>query len=72
MLVWIPTVVLTWLAVGLLVAVPFLLFAVGRAVEGARGSSLAFRLVVLPAAALLWPICLRLWLTAPPAGDGRA
>lgn len=64
MLLWIPTLVTAWLAIGALVAVPFLLFAVGRAVDGARGSSVAFRLLVLPAAALLWPIVLRLWLTA--------
>lgn len=38
MLVWIPTVVALWLAVGTFVAVPFLLFAVGGAVEGAKGS----------------------------------
>ena len=62
MLVWIPAVVATWFAVGALVAVPFLLFAVGAAVEGAKGSSVAFRLMMLPAAALLWPIVLRLWI----------
>lgn len=64
MLAWIPAIVLTWCAIGLLVAVPFLLFGVGRAVDGAKGSSLGFRLVVLPAATLLWPVLLRLWITA--------
>jgi uncharacterized ion transporter superfamily protein YfcC len=62
MLVWIPVIVAAWFAVGALVAVPFLLFAVGGAVEGAKGSSLAFRLMMLPASALLWPIVVRLWL----------
>ncbi len=71
MLVWIPTIVLTWCAIGLLVAIPFLLFGVGRAVDGAVGSSLAFRLVVLPAATLLWPVLLRLWIAAP-RGDEAA
>lgn len=64
MLAWIPTIVLTWFAIGVLVSVPFLLLAVGRAVAGAKGSSIAFRLVVLPAAALLWPVLLRLWITS--------
>lgn len=62
MLVWIPTAVLAWCAIGLLVAIPFLLVGVGRAVEGASGSSVAFRLVVLPAAVLLWPVILRRWI----------
>ncbi len=64
MLVWIPAIVLTWCAIGMLVAIPFLLFAVGRVVDGAVGSSIAFRLVVLPAATLLWPVLLRLWITS--------
>ena len=62
MLAWIPAIVLTWCAIGVLVSVPFLLFAVGRAVEGAVGSSIAFRLVVLPAATVLWPVILLLWI----------
>lgn len=62
MLVWIPVIVAAWFAVGAIVAVPFLLFAVGGAVEGAKGSSVAFRLMMLPAAALLWPIVVRLWV----------
>ncbi len=64
MLVWIPTIVTIWLAIGVLVAVPFLLVGVGRVVDGAKGSSVAFRLLVLPATALLWPVVLRRWMTA--------
>lgn len=56
-------IVVTWLAAGLLVGVPFLAFAVGRVVEGAAGSSLMFRLMMLPGAALLWPVVLHRWLT---------
>jgi hypothetical protein len=57
-------VVVMWLAAGLLVGVPFLAFAVGRVVEGAAGSSLMFRLMMLPGAVLLWPVLLYRWLTA--------
>ena len=63
MLFWIQTIVVTWLVTGTLVAVPFLAFAVGRVVEGAAGSSLMFRLMMLPGAALLWPVVLHRWLT---------
>ena len=64
MLLWLPAIVVAWLAAGALVAVPFLLFAVGRVVEGAAGSSLMFRLMMLPGAALLWPVVLHRWITA--------
>ena len=57
-------IVVTWLGAGLVVGVPFLAFAVGRVVEGAAGSSLLFRLLMLPAATLLWPVVLHRWLTA--------
>jgi len=64
-------IVVTWLAVGLLVGVPFLAFTVGRVVEGAAGSSLMFRLMMLPGAALLWPVLLYRGLTAARR-DGHA
>lgn len=68
MLLWLQTIVMTWLATGVLVAVPFLAFAVGRLVEGAAGSSLLFRLMMLPGAALLWPVVLHRWMTAGRRG----
>lgn len=64
MRVWLETIVVTWLAAGLLVGVPFLAFAVGRVVEGAAGSSVMFRLMMLPGTALLWPVLLYRWFTA--------
>ncbi|MEZ5416700.1 MAG: hypothetical protein R2708_05085 [Vicinamibacterales bacterium] len=64
MLLWIPSLAMTWLAIGAAVAIPFLLLGVGRVVEGAARSSLAFRLLVFPAAALLWPVILHRWIEA--------
>lgn len=61
-------VVVMWLAAGLLVGLPFLAFAVGRVVEGAAGSSLLFRLMMLPGAVLLWPVLLHRWFTAGRRG----
>jgi len=71
MLLWLQTLVVTWLATGVLVAVPFLAFGVSRVVDGAAGSSLLFRLMMLPGAALLWPVVLRRWITAGRR-DGHA
>ena len=64
MLVWIPAVVAVWFAVGALVAVPFMTFGVSRVIDGARGSSVAFRLLMVPATALLWPLVLRRWMAS--------
>lgn len=71
MLFWLQTFVVTWLAAGVLVAAPFLAFALGRVVDGAAGSSLMFRLMMLPGAALLWPVVLHRWITAGRR-DGHA
>ncbi len=71
MLLWIQTMIVTWLVLGTLVALPFLTFAVGRVVEGAAGSSLMFRLMMLPGAVLLWPVVLRRWF-APHQRGGHA
>lgn len=64
MVFWLQAIVVSWLGFGVLVAVPFLLFAVGRVVAGAAGSSLPFRLMMLPGVALLWPVVLHRWTTA--------
>ena len=53
-----------YLAVGLLVGLLFLLFAVGKVVPGAKGSSPWFRLTVWPGTALLWPLVLWKWREA--------
>ena len=71
MLVWIPMAVTIWFALGVLVAVPFLLVGVGRVVDGARGGSLGFRLLVLPGTALLWPLVLRRWTASRAAEPHR-
>ncbi|MGB9434268.1 MAG: hypothetical protein WBQ89_18630 [Candidatus Acidiferrum sp.] len=46
---------------GLLFAVPFVWFGVQRLDSAARGSGIAFRLVILPGVAALWPMFLYRW-----------
>lgn len=56
-------------ALGAAVAVGFAARGVDRLDPAARGAGWAFRLVLLPAATLLWPLLLRRWLagaSAPP------
>lgn len=66
---------LTWyLRLGAGVALLFAL-VVGRVVPSARGGSLLFRLLILPGAALLWPLVLvrsARALRSPPEDGGHA
>jgi hypothetical protein len=49
-------------AVGLLFGVPFVLWGVGRVDESARGTSLSFRLLILPGVVAFWPILAWRWV----------
>ena len=48
----------SYLGIGLLFAVPFVLFGVERVDPAARGATWGFRLLILPGAAALWPLLL--------------
>jgi hypothetical protein len=48
-----------YLLIGLLVGAWFCFFRVGRTDPGAAHTSIGFRLIILPAALLLWPLVLR-------------
>ena len=47
--------------VGLLFAVAFVAFGVGRVDPAARGASIRFRLLILPGIAALWPLMATKW-----------
>lgn len=59
-------------AVGVAVASAFVVWGVGRVDEGARISTRAFRVMILPGAVALWPAVLVWWVRGgggPPAHD---
>jgi len=58
-----------YLALGLAFAAPFVAFGVGRIDPDARRGTLGFRLLIVPGAALLWPLLLTRWVrgAGPPA-----
>lgn len=60
----------TYLGFGLLSALPFVLFGVQRVDAGAKGTSLGFRLLILPGAAALWPVVLYRYVSSR-SGEGR-
>jgi len=67
---WIVNLTMIYAAVGLVFAVPFVIFGAGRIDASAKGAPVFFRLLILPGAAALWPLLLRRWLRGqshPPA-----
>jgi len=59
-----------YLALGFLFAIPFAWVGSAKVDPDARGASWGFRLLVIPGAALLWPLMAKRWATAaqPPEG----
>ena len=57
-----------YLALGVLFAIPFALVGAARVDPDARGATWGFRVLVIPGAALLWPLMARRWVAggAPP------
>lgn len=58
--------------VGLLFGIAFVTRGVTVVDPVARGSSFAFRALILPGAAALWPMLLSKWLRAKPAPGSAA
>ena len=58
-----------WLALGLAIAIAFLLAGLERQEPSARGSH-AFRILLVPGMAMLWPLVLARWRTPLPEGQG--
>ncbi len=65
---WAVTLLVAYSLAGLVFAVAFVSVGIQRIDAQARGSSVAFRLIVLPAAMALWPMLLRRWSQSRPGG----
>ena len=60
-----------YLAVGAVFSIPFALVGAGRIDPDARAATWGFRLLLLPGAALLWPILARRWATGAQPAEER-
>ena len=52
----------SWLLVGFVFGLVFVVAGIGRVHEDARGSGPGFRLIVLPGCTVFWPWLLWLWV----------
>jgi hypothetical protein len=53
-----------YLACGLLFAIAFVIKGAAVTDEGARGAAIGFRIIIIPAAIVFWPLLLRKWMQA--------
>lgn len=60
---WIWGLVGIYAGLGLLFAIPFLWKGVGRSDPSVAGSTIGFRLIIIPGVVLFWPLLARRWLT---------
>ncbi len=56
-----------WMGFGLLVALAFLAVGLPRVDPAGAGSSMLFRVLILPSCALLWPVIAWRWVRGAPS-----
>ena len=50
------------LLVGVLFVIPFLMKGLNRIDEGAHGSTIGFKIIIIPGVIVLWPLLLSKWM----------
>ena len=55
-------IVAVYLAMGFLFMIPFVIKGVDRIDEGAHGSSIGFRIIIIPGVIVFWIVLLKKWL----------
>ena len=64
--------VLVYFLCGLLFAIPFAIKGVTVIDEAAKGSSIGFRIIIIPGAMLFWPYLLRKWITIQSKSNDKS
>ena len=57
-------IVAIYLACGFLFAIPFVIAGADKIDEGTHGATWGFRLIILPASIVFWPLLLKKWIAA--------
>jgi len=58
------TILLIYLSCGFVFAIPFVIKGANKIDEGAHGATWGFRLIIMPATIVLWPVLLKKWIAA--------
>ena len=55
-------IVLTYLVLGVLFVIPFLMKGLTKIDEGANDSTIGFKIVIIPGVIVFWPVLLSKWM----------
>ncbi len=61
--------VFAWIATGLVFAIPFALFGADKVLRAPAPVSAGARLLIVPGAAVLWPVMLWFWVASRRRGE---
>ena len=62
-----------YLLVGVLFVIPFLMKGLNKIDEGANGSTIGFKIIIIPGVIVLWPVLLSKWMNGKSNhGDTKA
>ena len=64
-------IVAVYLLVGVLFVIPFLIKGLNKVDEGAHGSTIGFKIIIIPGVIVLWPVLLSKWMRKPPSPKGE-
>ena len=56
-----------YVAIGFVFMIPFIIRGANKIDEGAHGSSVGFRIIIIPGVIIFWPFLLQKWLKAKAA-----
>ena len=51
-----------YLALGVLFIIPFLMKGLNKVDEGANGSTIGFKIIIIPGVIVFWPVLLSKWM----------
>ena len=51
-----------YLVLGLFFVIPFLIKGLNKIDEGAHGSTIGFKIIIIPGVIVFWPVLLRKWM----------
>jgi len=51
-----------YLVLGVLFVIPFLMKGLNKVDEGANGSTIGFKIIIIPGVIVLWPVLLSKWM----------
>ncbi|MEM8901122.1 MAG: hypothetical protein AAGC85_23635 [Bacteroidota bacterium] len=60
----VQSIILVYLLLGILFAIPFLIIGIHKVDEAAKGGSFWLRLILFPATIFFWPTLLRKWIAS--------